>query len=461
MEYRYIILDLMVAIMFYGIIPLLFAVLRRRPIRESTYRIWCYVLNAGVKIGFILLGSTSETWGAYLLWTTVFTSFGAGILKKQDLLMENPVQRTQVYNPQQDRPIYCRECGQRLSSEGNYCSNCGARLEYSAAMPKRQYEEPVSRETYCQPQFSKKKEKHTARKIVLGIFLILVLAAAQYFGRFFYVDNQAAQENFLQAERMIFFKGEFKLLDSKLEDYVAAGALCEKGQYEEAQEKYQALGEYWDSQTRLKNCAIRSDIALVYDAIENKSFVLAWRYAENIDSSSLPEAKQALEDLKEATYKEALSRYDREDWTTAKEYFRYIENYKDSAKYVVLSGAHVGHVYSLEFSLDDLLEIIDFKDTKEVLVNGEWAIKFLRGTWKDRTGNYYFSLGPSGEDNQTSYNIPWLELENATYLFEDGVYTLKSATGETKKVFQFTVINEDTIDIYCYKDGSSYTMFRQ
>lgn len=127
--------------------------------------------------------------------------------------------------------------------------------------------------------------------------------------------------------------------------------------------------------------------------------------------------------------------------------------YEDCAKYSALTNAHMGFNPS-EAEYKTIINAMDFEDAKEALVsNSPIADRFLEGTWKTSDGKYYLTLDGFSCRSNNVYT-PKYEL----YMISDGVLSfLRSSTD----VFKFTVLTEDSISVYCYKDGSTYTLYRQ
>lgn len=94
-DWRLLIFSLLITIFFYGLFPLLFAGLRKKPIKRSTFRIICFVFNFLIMALFLFVAESS-TGGPYALWTTIFSGVGISILKNRGLIIENQEsQRTQ------------------------------------------------------------------------------------------------------------------------------------------------------------------------------------------------------------------------------------------------------------------------------------------------------------------------------------------------------------------------------
>lgn len=205
----------------------------------------------------------------------------------------------------------------------------------------------------------------------------------------------------------------------------------------------------------------------------------------------------ALRVLRDAIYAEGQSAYWDDDLVYAAECFQAIEPYSDSESYLVLLQA----IYygERDYSFDNRLEafissaqgqeppsifyglkpvlgsflfnsdeeavnalegLFYFEDAADILVEyEEYACLFLRGTWKDETGNYYFTMN---DDESTVYNLPWFDYGDY-YTIINGDYLLyeKGKEDKARPMFNFYPLTPNSISVYCYKDGSSITIYRQ
>lgn len=80
-----IIISLLITLVGYGLFPLVFAKLRKKPIGTKKYTVICYLVNVVPVIIFIVGGSSG---GAYILWTFVFSEAGKKMLRKKGILID-------------------------------------------------------------------------------------------------------------------------------------------------------------------------------------------------------------------------------------------------------------------------------------------------------------------------------------------------------------------------------------
>ena len=57
----------------------------------------------------------------------------------------------------------------------------------------------------------------------------------------------------------------------------------------------------------------------------------------------------------------------------------------------------------------------------------------------------------------SSYNLPWY---GGTFTIKDGVYSVSNDSYENKPQYRFTILTPDSMEVYCYKNGMTYTLYR-
>ena len=60
----------------------------------------------------------------------------------------------------------------------------------------------------------------------------------------------------------------------------------------------------------------------------------------------------------------------------------------------------------------------------------------------------------------TQYNLPNKDVDGYYYI-SNGIYSIGETESGSVKCFKFAIINEDTMSVYCYKDGSTHKLYRQ
>ena len=174
-------------------------------------------------------------------------------------------------------------------------------------------------------------------------------------------------------------------------------------------------------------------------------------------------------------YEDGISAYHNNNYGTANRFFEAVPKYKRSQDYIALIAAHNGSYIYIEDSSDplslallsthnknapqkynNLLKLIGFEDASSIIINNYYGLYF-NGDWKTSDGKYYFSF--DNESFKTRHNLP-ASISTGIYSISDCVYTLNDGQSESK-IFRFEVVDEDTLSIYCFKDGSTHTLYRQ
>ena len=174
------------------------------------------------------------------------------------------------------------------------------------------------------------------------------------------------------------------------------------------------------------------------------------------------DVKEILPQVSELVYLEGQSYYHDGDYLNAEADFHEVNDYKDSDKYLVLIDARqMDYWGSYENTVDELVQLFDFEDVPEILLlNQKMATTFLRGEWKTSDRRYQFTM-EKNSTNSTSYNLPWIDDKGFQYYSIDkGIFYLEGEN-ERKPQFKFILLTPDSMQVYCYKNGSTYTLYRQ
>ncbi len=146
----------------------------------------------------------------------------------------------------------------------------------------------------------------------------------------------------------------------------------------------------------------------------------------------------------------------------SEDFFECITPYLNSEDYLELIDVQMlGGLLNTSNTVDTLIDLFYFEDASELLVsNTSLACKFLLGTWHTSGGSYYFKMEVSDSndyDYYSSYNIPWY---GGTFSIKDGIYYVTTNSGIEKPQYKFTLISPNSMDLYCYKNGYTYTLYR-
>ncbi len=158
--------------------------------------------------------------------------------------------------------------------------------------------------------------------------------------------------------------------------------------------------------------------------------------------------------IKECKYKKALALLADGNYEQAREGFEEMEDYKDAEKYLLLTDARLNAVEDVEV----LYDLIDFADTKEILLSDSYIRKFLMGKWTDSTGKRIEFI-KEGDGVKLICTLPFVRGER--YRLSDGIQYHGSDEDGWEKGLRYEIVTENKIKVYCFKDGKTYTMYRQ
>ena len=194
--------------------------------------------------------------------------------------------------------------------------------------------------------------------------------------------------------------------------------------------------------------------------IEKEDYIGAYKKLLNIKTYS--DVKQVLSALEEVIYLEGQELYYANKFSDAETRFECVSSYSNSKKYLILIDARGLSAWTdPEGTAKKLEEIFYFEDASELLVaSTDVACYFLLGNWRTSNGSYYFKMELSDDDEYSfwsSYNLPWY---GGSFIIEDGVYSVSNDSYEDKPQYRFTLLTPDSMEVYCYKNGTTYTLYR-
>lgn len=339
--------------------------------------------------------------------------------------------------------------------------------------------------TYAPPAPAPKKKKGKAGLIVFLVILLAIAAAVGvYWSSYMSAKELAEDWKFEKAEDKLILPGLTAIHDPDLVDFIEAGVLMEEGEYDSADlvligVDHPDKEELWN-ENRYRKAVDEIEQGDYYLAMLDLQVLVEKDYSdadEKYNEARLGYAMQRIEDGNMNGYEELLALveegyapakeelpkaqakiyayaqelYHNGEYMSANTYFTLIPDYSDAEKYQDLILAHY---YGLP--LEDLWELRDFEDADEALLSQYYLSEFLMGTWKTSNGSYYFTMG---SDYTTSYNLPYYD--GPQYYIENGVFVLEQYNGTTQNMYRFTIVNWNQITVYCFKDGSTHTLYRQ
>lgn len=332
----------------------------------------------------------------------------------------------------------CPICNHTLPEDSEFCQYCGNKLD--VAITREVEIKNIANTSYTNPNFIPKNtnpkisllfngKKKTFKTIFMFSFcflLALILLFVGFCGYNYSCFTKALNnQEFINAERYLKNMpfGEDVLAEHI--DYLNAGILMEEGEYLEAYRALKKIKEY-----------------------------------------SVPVT--VMDDLKSTLYSAGKTAYKNEDFATARLCFAEIPDYKRSSDYILLiecAGSTFDSWSTIHTRYPDLLKLINekFDNANKILVrNDKFLERFLLGRWENgkKSDQYYFKLYEKDISTYSEYNLPNKNTKGY-YTISDGIYQIEKKDSSVVKCFRFSIIDEDTISVYCYKNGKSYKLYRQ
>lgn len=147
----HLMINIFVTLLIYGSFPVIYSKVRKKPITSSKYKWTCYGINLLLKIVFLLVSENISVL-PYLIWTSIFASYGIKTLGNRGLIIDpntshdtvdvsigasidvekesSGTRQNSVSFVEQDevkakKKRYCKECGSQIDSETKKCTGCG------------------------------------------------------------------------------------------------------------------------------------------------------------------------------------------------------------------------------------------------------------------------------------------------------------------------------------------------
>lgn len=320
------------------------------------------------------------------------------------VIAKNPIPQQQVYvNSQKQTTVTKKE------KKLKYCSRCGSLVNSKTKQC-----------TGCGKQYFKVKFKP------LYVILIILLLLCGYIGaNYFLAVSAMNDENFIESKQ--YFDNLFvsETVFSSQYAYVEAGVLMEEGNYIEALKAF-----------------------------------------EKVDDVPVP--SEIISSLKSKIYSAGQSAYKAENYTQAEKYFNAIPDYNKSSDYLLLIDC-CGDTFSAwsnaKSNYSKLIKLLNnnFENVDEIILGNDSLLEmFLDGRWEDgdRSDPYYLEFYEDDDGSHSRYNLPHKDADGYFWI-SDGMYKVGETEASAVKYYRFTIIDEDTISVYCFKDGSTHKLYRQ
>jgi len=350
---------------------------------------------------------------------------------------------------------------------------------------------------------------------ILIYALLIVILAAMIGGTVWLVSGLSARASAIrEAESQHFLTARSYLLDAnfvgkKLQSYIDAGVQYENKNYDTAEARFKALGDYRDSEFLMYSSRIRGIYrkyllggltADMYYELKQYSTELT-RYSELVSL-----AEEYMDDMRSGLYDIAAESYRSLDLDTAENYFAEFDSgYKRTLSYKVLINCRRilnenSDETIVQACYDALMTCLDFEDASQLILSTTAiAEKFLVGSWRSSDNRYYFSMTkeavepaeeaeaaapvvidpdvePAVQETEadeteeaeaveyvfkTDYNLPNFGIEDRSFKITDCVYSCSNSRVASRDVFKIGIISKDQVVFYCYYNGNRVTMTRQ
>lgn len=205
-----------------------------------------------------------------------------------------------------------------------------------------------------------------------------------------------------------------------------------------------------------------ANYGLALQLIDSGDYVQAFLKLKNY-APVYEDSVRLQEMLAKRIYNDAVQIYHKEEYDEAERLFKMLDGYADSEDYLFLLG--VRYVWdwrwydgSEDAAMQRLYQLFYFENASTIILENDLLLSdFLCGSWYTSDGYYYFTMA---RDGHTSYNLPWFKFGDY-YRFNDGVYELcRQSDYATRPLFEFTLLSPNSVNVYCYQDGHSYTLHR-
>ena len=161
--------------------------------------------------------------------------------------------------------------------------------------------------------------------------------------------------------------------------------------------------------------------------------------------------------ITELCYAELLENYRAKHWSDVIESAELLGDYEDADWYGYLAALHK-YDYCTEEDIGYLKPYLGYDDVKDIILqSSDTAWYFLLGKW---TCNYGFlQFSERKDSDHLLYNLPAPNFGNSWKL-KNGVMSFyyEKDPSETKQAYRFTIIDADTIEVYCFQNNKTYTL---
>ena len=296
--------------------------------------------------------------------------------------------------------------------------------------------------------------KHTGKKIAIGILAVVLTAIIAYiaFINFNYYKASLAAEKQNYSEALKYLDGFTTSKGKELKKeckYQYAVQMIDQGDAQKAKNIFIGLDNYKNSAEMVSQCDYKS--AEWY--LSQGQLFQAYELFEKI--SSFKDSQQKLYGVKEKIYEKGIELYHSGNYSDAEMYMTKSSDAGREKDYLLLIQAQTDKI-----DISQLYPLIDFENTKEILLMDKYIEEFLMGEWTN-SGGYNIKFYSNENDNSIwcQYSMPVMP-EGEHWKIENGIHYWGSDTSGWLKYWSYNIISKNIIEITVSSDGKTYRFMR-
>ena len=150
-------------------------------------------------------------------------------------------------------------------------------------------------------------------------------------------------------------------------------------------------------------------------------------------------------------------------------YYKLISDYSEAANVVELYNLYgrMGRVNNAKFYVENMSELIKFWDSPTIrnfFLSDDRLNYYMIGKWiyESNSSKYIEFYGDDNGSVRCSYTLPTPSVSNAKYYdIQDGELVFEDENSNVvAQVYKFDFVDANTVNVYCYADGETYTLKR-
>lgn len=178
-------------------------------------------------------------------------------------------------------------------------------------------------------------------------------------------------------------------------------------------------------------------------------------YIYDIYEDQITEGKYTTAQFFYDRYKTSKSNTDYKNMLKSAHY--YISKSKKSNKDTLRADSTELSSFGFKRPIDFYEELNDYGMSSSILNDQCYDTIKLVGYWSG--GNYHFKME---EDGHITYNVPWFDYGDYYNLYDHVIYVYPEGKEyDSRDLFKFTWVSDTTVKVYSYKNGLTYTLYKQ